>query len=99
MIKIEIRLVPILWPKSSWGIQDDPNEKPKVAGKKDICTTFSFCRVGPIRGHDGRMLYAIFEFPVAHTLSEWNTVLMWLNDAHAKPILYREDFEIIADSM
>ena len=90
-----IRLVAIIWPASSWGIQVDPDEKPRVARKGEKCNTFTFCLVGPIRNQPGLMLYRTFNFPEAQPVEGWEVVLSELTAAKNQPILYFEDFKVI----
>lgn len=41
-VKTEIRLVAIIWPESSWGVQTNPEDSPKLQRAVQQTTHFPF---------------------------------------------------------
>lgn len=89
----EIRLIAVRDPETSWGIQNNPIERPKVLARGEP-SDFRFFHVGPMRGEpDKRMIYRPVLFPEYASPEEWTVFLKDIELARLKEPLYREDFE------
>jgi hypothetical protein len=96
------RLVAYIFPKSSWGIQDDATERPRIASQSEVDHPqfgLMVVKTGPPRDDPGGlMIYDTesFHLPSQGKLERWQEFSKRLNEAIEQPILHREDFTYIS---
>ncbi len=97
------RLVAYIYPKESWGIQDDETERRRVASRTDAENPnygLNVERTGPPRDDPrGLMIYSMGDFylPDGGNLQSWQRCHNALTEAMQLPILHREDFTYISE--
>lgn len=94
-ILLELRLVAIVWPESSWGEQINPDDTPFISPRGVECSTFTLCEVGPVRGEpDKRGCWKTVNL-FLRTMQQWEDV----RQALEKPVLYAEDFGYLSTAL
>lgn len=91
-VKKEMRLVAVIYPTGSWGIQGNPDEWPRIAKRgedHEIC----LCHVGPMQ-HDEckRMVYRSVNVNGEIYNENWQQFLEELQNI-PRNILYLDDFQ------
>lgn len=95
------RLVAYIFPKSSWGIQDDETERPRIASNEENKNPqygLMVVKTGPPRDdQSGLMIYETesFYLPNQGSLEHWQEFSKRLTEALELPVLHREDFTYI----